>query len=116
MELESHRFERVASLVWYVRLLRRPPEGLRIGAGMQRVDGFAGGKEPDEGWVVVKVKLRPSWAAALRAEATRESKTLHRKVYVSDLVRDALRAFMIIRRVFPARRPRFRPSPDSEQT
>ena len=81
---------------------------------MQRVDGFADGEKPDEGWVVLKVKVRPSWAEALRSEATRESTALHRKVFVSDLIRDALRAFMLIRRIFPRKRARFQPSDQSE--
>ena len=80
---------------------------------MKRIDGFADGKRADEGWVVVRVKLRPSWAAALKKEATRETEVLHRKVFVSDLVRDAIRAFMIIRRIFPIKRNRFIPSDQS---
>ena len=81
---------------------------------MKRVDGFANGEKADEGWVVVKVKLRPSWLKALKTEAARECETLHRRVYVSDLIRDAIRAFMIIRRIFPTRRSRFVPSEKSE--
>jgi len=82
---------------------------------MKRVDGFADGQKADEGWVVVKVKLRPSWLAALKKEATRESEALHRKVYVSDLIRDALRLLMIARRIFPHRKARFQPSDQSEK-
>jgi hypothetical protein len=83
---------------------------------MQRVDGFAAGEKAEEGWVVVKVKLRPSWVAALKKEATRESEVLHRKVYVSDLLRDSLRLLMIARRIFPHRKTRFQPSDQSEKT
>jgi hypothetical protein len=83
---------------------------------MQRVDGFASGENTDEGWVVVKVKLRPSWVAALKREATRESEVLHRKVFVSDLIRDALRLLMIARRIFPQKRSRFLPSDQSEKS
>jgi len=83
---------------------------------MKRVDGFAAGENPDEGWVVVKVKLRPAIADALKTEATRESETLHRQVYVSDLIRDAIRAFMVARRIEPPGkgRKRFIPSDQSE--
>jgi hypothetical protein len=83
---------------------------------MQRIDGFASGENPDEGWIVVKVKLRPSWLEALKTEATRESETLHRKVYVSDLIRDALRLLMVARRIFPQKRSRFLPSDQSEHS
>jgi hypothetical protein len=82
---------------------------------MKRVEGFAAGEKVDEGWIVVKVKLRPSWVAALKTEATREGETLHRKVFLSDLIRDAIRAFMLIRRISPAKRARFVPSDQSEK-
>ncbi len=83
---------------------------------MERVAGFASGKNKDEGWVVIRVKVRPSWAEALKKEATRESGQLHRRVFVSDLIRDAIRAFMIIRRIFPApRKARFQPSDQSQK-
>jgi len=83
---------------------------------MKRIDGFAAGENADEGWVVVKVKLRPAVADALKTEATRESETLHRQVYVSDLIRDAIRAFMVARRIEPPgkSRKRFIPSDQSE--
>lgn len=80
---------------------------------MQRVDGFASGEKEDEGWVVVKVKLRPSWLKALKTEAVRETGILHRRVFVSDLIRDGIRAFMIIRRIFPVKKARFVPSDES---
>jgi len=84
---------------------------------MKRVDGFASGKNPDEGWVLVRVKLRPSVAAALKKEAMRESKELHRKVYVSDLIRDGIRLLLQARRINPykgsKRQGRFLPSDHS---
>jgi hypothetical protein len=85
---------------------------------MKRIDGFASGEKPDEGWVIIRVKVRPAIAAALKNEALRESQALHRSVYVSDLVRDALRLLLEARRVHPSqtqyRRRRFIPSPDSQ--
>ena len=71
-----------------------------VGA-MKRVDGFASGVNADEGWVLVRVKLRPAVAQALKKEATRESRELHRKVYVSDLIRDGIRLLLQARRIDP---------------
>ena len=68
---------------------------------MKRIDGHKRDRKPDEGWVVVKVKLRPAIAAALRNEATRESDALHRRVYVADLLRDAVRLLLQARRIDP---------------
>jgi hypothetical protein len=68
---------------------------------MKRVDGFASGVNADEGWVLVRVKLRPAVAEALKKEATRESRELHRKVYVSDLIRDGIRILLQARRIDP---------------
>jgi len=68
---------------------------------MKRVDGFASGVNADEGWVLVRVKLRPAVADALKKEATRESRDLHRKVYVSDLIRDGIRLLLQARRIDP---------------
>ena len=84
---------------------------------MKRVDGFASGEKSDEGWVLVRVKLRPSVAASLKKEAMRESKELHRKVYVSDLIRDGIRLLLQARRINPyegvKKRGRFLPSDHS---
>ena len=71
-------------------------------------------ENPDEGWVTVKVKLRPSWLAALKKEATRESENLHRHVYVSDLLRDSIRLLFVARRIDPHAAQRFVPSDKSE--
>lgn len=80
-------------------------------ATMQRIDGFAGGQSPDQGWVTLKVKVRPEVAAALENEALRESETLHRRVYVADLIRDGIRLLLIARRADPAApKTRFVPS------
>jgi len=68
---------------------------------MKRLDGHKRTKNPDEGWVVVKVKLRPAIVQALQKEATRESQALHRRVYVSDLLRDAIRLLLQARRIDP---------------
>ena len=68
---------------------------------MKRVDGFGAGQSSDEGWVVVRVKLRPAVANALKNEAIRESAELHRRVHVSDLMRDAIRIFLAARRIDP---------------
>jgi hypothetical protein len=83
---------------------------------MKRIDGFAEGQKPDEGWVVLKVKVRPEVAEALNLEAQRESDALNRRVFVSDLLRDSIRVFMVARRIEPAskRRNRFIPSTQSE--
>jgi hypothetical protein len=81
---------------------------------MKRVDGFGNGEKSDDGWVVVKVRVRPEWVEALQAEAQRESQQLNRRVYLTDLLRDALRGFMVIRRILPATKPKFRPSDKSE--
>ena len=83
---------------------------------MKRIDEFKETKKPDEGWVVIKVKVRPEVAEALNSEAQRETETLQRKVYVSDLVRDGIRLIMVARRIEPAgkRRGRFIPSDQSE--
>ena len=83
---------------------------------MKRVDGFAAGKSPDEGWVMLRVKVRPALAEALKAEALRESQELHRSVYVSDLVRDGIRLLLQARRINPygKKRVRFMPSAASE--
>lgn len=80
---------------------------------MQRVNGFAGAENADEGWVIIKVKIRPSWAEALKSEALRESEQLQRRVFVADLIRDAVRAFMLIRRILPITKKRFQPSDQS---
>ena len=80
----------------------------------KRVPGFKSGN-PDEGWIVVKVKLRPAWVEALKNEATRESEKLHRQVYVSDPLRDAIRLLLLARRIDPyAVAQRFVPSDQSE--
>lgn len=80
----------------------------------KRVPGFKRGN-PDEGWIVVKVKLRPAVVEALKNEATRESEKLHRQVYVSDLLRDAIRLLLLARRIDPyAVVQRFVPSDQSE--
>ena len=85
-----------------------------MAAMSKRLPGFKRGK-PDEGWIVVKVKLRPAVVAALKSEATRESETLHRQVYVSDLLRDAIRLLLVARRIDPyATAQRFMPSDHSE--
>jgi hypothetical protein len=68
---------------------------------MKRIDGHKRARKPDEGWVVVKVKLRPAIVDALQSEATRESDALHRRVYVSDLLRDAIRLLLQARRIDP---------------
>jgi hypothetical protein len=81
---------------------------------MKRVDGFRNDEKTEDGWVVVKVKLRPEWVEALRTEALRESEQLSRKVFVSDLIRDAIKAFMLIRRILPTAKARFQPSSKSE--
>jgi hypothetical protein len=83
---------------------------------MKRIDGFAEGQKPDEGWVVLKVKVRPEVAEALNLEAQRESDALNRRVFVSDLLRDSIRVFMVARRIEPAnkRKGRFIPSNQSE--
>lgn len=85
-------------------------------SAMKRVDGFASGQNAEEGWVLVRVKVRPAVAEALKKEALRESQQLHRSVYVSDLVRDGIRLLLQARRVDPygARRARFIPSAASE--
>jgi hypothetical protein len=85
--------------------------------GMKRVDGYDQDKNADDRWVVVKVKLRPEVADALKSEATRESRALHRKVYVSDLLRDGIRLLFLARRIDPfagGSRRRFLPSDQSE--
>ncbi len=83
---------------------------------MQRIEGFAGGQSPDQGWVTLKVKVRPDVAAALENEAQRESETLHRRVYVADLIRDGIRLLLLARRIDPAApRARFIPSDRSEK-
>tara|TARA_B100000902_G_C26611163_1_gene575185 strand:+ start:127 stop:387 length:261 start_codon:yes stop_codon:yes gene_type:complete len=83
---------------------------------MKRVDGFAAGESPDEGWVMLRVKVRPALAEALKAEAQRESQELHRSVYVSDLVRDGIRLLLQARRINPygKTKTRFVPSSVSE--
>jgi len=68
---------------------------------MKRIDGHKRVKKADEGWVVVKVKLRPAVVQALQNEATRESQALHRRVYVSDLLRDSIRLLLQARRIDP---------------
>jgi len=70
-------------------------------ADMKRLDGHKRARNPDEGWVVVKVKLRPAIVKALQNEATRESDAQHRRVYVSDLLRDAIRLLLQARRIDP---------------
>ena len=78
-----------------------PPGGCVMLPTMKRLDGHKRTKNPDEGWVVVKVKLRPAIVQALQKEATRESQALHRRVYVSDLLRDAIRLLLQARRIDP---------------
>ena len=96
-----------------------PPGGRAILRTMKRIDGFKRAESDDDTWVVVKVKLRPAIVDALKSEATRESETLHRQVFVSDLLRDAIRLFLQARRIDPYAdmRPkgRFIPSPQSEK-
>ena len=85
-----------------------------MGRMAKRIPKFKPGNA-DEGWVVVKVKLRPAVAEALKNEATRESEKLHRQVYVSDLLRDAIRLLLLARRIDPYAPPqRFVPSDQSE--
>jgi hypothetical protein len=77
----------------------------------QRVPGFAPGKRPDEGWITVKVQLRPSVHDALKNEAQAESDRTGRQVYVSDLLRDGVLLLLTARRALPGQEQRFTPAP-----
>mgnify|MGYP006194817573 CR=1 FL=1 len=83
---------------------------------MKRTEDFKKNKNPDEGWVSVKVKLRPAVLKDLKREALRETTQTNRHVYVSDLLRDSIRLLLQARRIDPyADTPRrFVPSPKSE--
>lgn len=80
----------------------------------QRLNGFAAGKTPDEGWVTVKVKLRPDEYAALQKEAEREGTARNRRVYPVDLIRDGVKLVLIARHAHPTQERRFVPSAASE--
>lgn len=76
---------------------------------MERVPQFKNPQDRDEGWISVKVKVRPGVLAALKKEAHRETQELRRRVYVSDLVRDGIRLLCIARRLDT--RPRAKSAP-----
>ena len=80
----------------------------------QRLEGFAAGKSAEDGWVTVKVKLRPDEYAALQKEAEREGTTRNRRVYPVDLIRDGVKLVLIARHAHPTQERRFVPSPASE--
>jgi hypothetical protein len=92
-----------------------PPGGHVMVRFMKRIEGFKKAKTPDEGWVSVKVKLRPAVLQALKREALRETAQTHRHVYVSDLLSDSIRLLLQARRIDPyAEAPRrFVPSDKS---
>ncbi len=80
----------------------------------QRLEGFAAGKTPDEGWITVKVKIRPDDYAALQKEAEREGTARNRRVYPVDLIRDGIKLVLIARHAHPTQERRFVPSAASE--
>ncbi len=80
----------------------------------QRLEGFAAGKTPDQGWITVKVKLRPDEYAALQKEAEREGTARNRRVYPVDLIRDGVKLVLIARHAHPTQERRFVPGPASE--
>lgn len=79
-----------------------------------RLPGFASGSSKDEGWITLKVQVRPAEAEALKTLADEEAERTGRKVYVSDLLRDGVKLVLIARHAHPTQRTRFQPGPASE--
>jgi hypothetical protein len=79
-----------------------------------RLPGFAAGSSKDEGWVTLKVQVRPAEAEALKTLADEEAERTDRKVYVSDMLRDGVKLVLTAHRRLPGQQRRFQPSPASE--
>ena len=67
-----------------------------------------------DAWVVVKLRLRPHVVAALHQAAEQESQNTGRRVYVPDLLRDALKAYCTANNI-DTKKKEFLPSPLSER-
>jgi hypothetical protein len=71
-------------------------------------------KAKKDDWVTVKLRLRPHVVAALHQAAEHESQATGRRVYATDLLRDALKAYCATHNI-DIKKKEFLPSTLSER-
>lgn len=71
--------------------------------------------KPKDDWVTVKLRLRPHVVDAIQQAAEKESQNTGRRVYATDLLRDALKAYCTAHNIDISRKKEFLPSPLSER-
>jgi len=71
-------------------------------------------KAKKDEWITVKLRLRPHVVAALHLAAEQESQNTGRRVYATDLLRDALKAYCTTHNI-DIKKKEFLPSTLSER-